>query len=48
MSETVTEQEVELFFYYDEKGIKLYTPNQDFAIIQARHYGTDNVYIEKN
>lgn len=48
MSEVITELEMELFYYYNEEGKKLYTPNQDFAIIQAKNYGTDNVYVEKN
>lgn len=42
------EIEVEIFYYFNDKNQKFYTPNQDFAIIQAKKYGTDNVYVEKN
>lgn len=39
------EQEKEGFYYYfDNKGRKLYTPNYEFAYYRARFYGTEQVY----
>jgi hypothetical protein len=39
--------EVEIFWYFNNKNQKLYTPNFEFANAMARKYGTDNVYVEK-
>lgn len=44
----ITNEVVEIFYYYNEKGQKCYTPNGEFAEIQARKYGTESVYVEKN
>jgi|LauGreDrversion4_2_1035121.scaffolds.fasta_scaffold12734_7 hypothetical protein len=43
----VTNEVVEIFYYYNLEGKKCYTPNAEFAEVQARNYGTDNVYVEK-
>ena len=37
-----------IFFYKTQKDHKLYTPNVELAEVRAKHYGTDNVYVEKN
>lgn len=41
-----TEQEVEIFYYYNDKGLELYTPNAEFAKIQANKYGTFKVFVK--
>lgn len=47
--ETNTEiKENEIFYYKDSNGKVLYTPNKEFALIQARNYETYNVFVEKN
>ena len=38
---------VEIFYYYDDKGRKLYTANEVFANVRAKFYGTENVFVEK-
>lgn len=48
--EEQTTQVVEnlIFFYKTQQGQKLYTSNVELAEVRAKHYGTDNVYVEKN
>jgi hypothetical protein len=41
-------QEIEIFYYYNDKGMELYTPNVEFAKIQANKYGTFKVFVKKN
>lgn len=41
------EEENEIFYYYNEKGKKLYTSNEEFAKLRAYQLGTGNVYVEK-
>ena len=36
----------EIFYYYDNKGKKLYTSNEVFAGVRAKFYGTIKVFIE--
>lgn len=40
--------EVELYGYKNDKGQMLWTPNLEFARIQADKYGSERVYVEKN
>ena len=40
--------EVELYGYKNQKGELLWTPNVEFARIQAQKYGTEKVFVEKN
>lgn len=40
--------EVEIYGYKNDKGLLLWTPNLEFARIQAEKYGSEKVYIEKN
>jgi histidyl-tRNA synthetase len=47
MSE-ITNEVVEIYAYFDDKGQKVYTPNVEFAEIMAKKYGTNDVYVEKN
>ena len=47
MTEVVNEV-VEIYYYYNDKGQKCYTPNAQFAEIQASKYETYSVYVEKN
>ena len=47
MVETIT-VEFEIYGYKNDKGQLLWTPNLEFARIQAKNYGTEKVYIEKN
>jgi len=37
----------EIFYYFDDKGRKLYTSNEVFAGVRANFYGTINVFVEK-
>ena len=37
----------EIFYYFDNKGRKLYTSNEVFASVRANFYGTINVFVEK-
>ena len=37
---------VEIFYYYDDKGRKLYTSNEVFANVRAKFYGTEKVFVE--
>jgi hypothetical protein len=39
--------EVEIFYYINGNGQKLYTPNFEFANAMANKYGTRKVYVEK-
>ena len=36
----------EIFYYFDDKGKKLYTSNEVFASDRARYYGTEDVFVE--
>ena len=36
----------ENFFYFDDKGRKLYTSNEVFASVRAKFYGTIKVFVE--
>jgi len=48
MNELVNEvNEVEIFYYLNKDGQKLYTPNFEFANVMANKYGTHKVYVEK-
>jgi len=42
------EEENVIFYYFNEKGQKLYTPNDMFAKLRADELGTFEVYVEKN
>jgi hypothetical protein len=33
-----------IYFYFDTKGRKLYTPNYEFAYFRAKLYGTGEVF----
>jgi hypothetical protein len=37
----------EIFYYFDDKGRKLYTSNEIFASVRANYYGTEDVFVEK-
>ncbi len=41
------EEENVIFYYFNDKGQRLYTSNQEFAVIRAFEFGTNEVYIEK-
>jgi hypothetical protein len=47
MSETLVVENL-IFSYYGSDGKKYYTPSAEFATAQARRYGTDDVFVEKN
>lgn len=47
MSENTEMSVVEIFYYYNEKGQKLYTSNELFAMARAQQCGTDKVFVEK-
>ena len=36
----------EIFYYFDDKGRKLYTSNEVFASVRAKYYGTVKVFVE--
>ena len=36
----------EIFYYFDDKGRKLYTSNEVFASVRANYYGTMKVFVE--
>ena len=43
------ETEVDVVYgYKDDKGKFLWTPNQTLAYLRAQHFGTYDVYEEKN
>lgn len=42
-----TNKENEIYSYTTKEGVRVYTPNVEFADIMALKYGTDNVYVEK-
>ena len=39
---------VEIFYYYNDRGQKLYTSNEIFANVRAREYGTNKVFLVIN
>ena len=47
MSENTETSVVEIFYYYNDKGQKLYTSNEIFAMARARQLGTNKVFVEK-
>ena len=47
MSENTEMSIVKIFYYYNDKGQKLYTSNEIFAMARAQQYGTDKVFVEK-
>ena len=47
MSENTEMSVVEIFYYYNDKGQRLYTSNEIFADARAQQYGTDKVFVEK-
>ena len=42
------EEENVIFYYFNEKGQKLYTSNELFAKLRAYDLETNEVYVEKN
>ena len=38
----------DLFYYYDNNGVKYTTPNSSFAELRADFYKTYTVYVEKH
>jgi hypothetical protein len=38
----------EIFYYFDDRGRKLYTSNEVFASVRAKFYGTGKVFVENN
>ena len=38
----------DLFYYYDNNGVKYTTPNSSFAELRADFYKTYKVYVEKH
>lgn len=47
MSEDQNTEVYELFYYLDSNGRKFYTPSEVFALVRARHFGTNKIYLEK-
>lgn len=47
MSENTETSVVEIFYYYNDKGQRLYTSNEIFANARAQQHGTDKVFVEK-
>ena len=47
MSENTEMSVVEIFYYYNDKGQRLYTSNEIFAMARAQQHGTDKVFVEK-
>ena len=41
MSENTETSVVEIFYYYNDKGQKLYTSNELFAMARAQQFGND-------
>jgi|LauGreDrversion4_2_1035121.scaffolds.fasta_scaffold122132_3 hypothetical protein len=48
MTEEIKNEELEIFYYYDSKGKKYFTPNLLFAQVRANYYNTIKVFVEKN
>jgi hypothetical protein len=48
MSEDLTIETYEIFYYFDSNGKKYHTPSQVYATLRAKYYGTHKVYVEKN
>ena len=46
-TENTNTEEVSLYCYFDNKGVKLSTGNLEFARVRALSYGTEVVYVEK-
>ncbi len=47
MTEEIHITENKIYYYYNSKGNKNYTPNLEFAEIRANFYKTYDVYVEK-
>ena len=47
MSETLVVENL-IFYYYGSDWKKYYTQSAEFATAQARRYGTEDVFVEKN
>ena len=47
MSENTEMTVVEIFYYYNDKGQRLYTSNEIFANVRAHQHGTYKVFVEK-
>jgi len=48
MTEEVKVEENEIFYYFDSKGKKYFTPRWIFAHVRANYYNTEKVFLEKN
>lgn len=48
MSESENVESYEIFCYIDDKGRKLYTPSEIYAVYRANYFGTKKVYVDKN
>lgn len=48
MSENEIVDVYEIFYYFDDKGRKLYTPSEIYARFRADFFGTKKVYVEIN
>jgi|LakMenEpi03Aug12_release.lakeMendotaPanAssembly.Ray.scaffolds.fasta_scaffold465937_1 hypothetical protein len=46
MTEEITVEKIEIYYYFNERGLKFYTPNLGFARERANFFGTDKVYVE--
>ena len=47
MSETKENIVNEIFAYINDKGMRVFTPNFEFAHLMATKYGTIKVYVEQ-
>jgi superfamily II DNA or RNA helicase len=47
MSETNENIVNEIFAYINDRGVKVFTPNLEFAHIMAAKYNTNKVFVEK-
>lgn len=46
MTEEITVEKIEIYYYFSDKGVRFYTPNLSFAHERANFFGTNKVYVE--
>jgi len=46
MTEETTVEKIEIYYYFNDKGVVFYTPNLGFAKERAIHFGTLKVFVE--
>jgi hypothetical protein len=46
MTEEITVEKIEIYYYFSDRGVRFYTPNLSFAHERANFFGTNKVYVE--